>query len=770
MARKTRRRKSTRKARRRAAPARRFPWLRLAAALAVLVTVGLLLQLAWLDSRIRTEFEGRRWALPARIYAQPEELYAGRAMTADWLEDALRRLGYRETTAVAGPGQYRRRGARFTVHLRAFRYWDGARGARRLDLRLAGGRVAGLAGGDGEPVAVARLEPREIGRIYPAHHEDRILVRLGEVPEVLVAGIQAVEDRRFDHHHGIDPMGIARALWANLRAGRTVQGGSTLTQQLVKNYFLSRERTLVRKANEMLMALLLERRYSKEEILEAYLNEVFLGQHGRRAIHGFGLASRFYFGRPLGELELPHHALLIGMVRGPSYYDPRRHPERARQKRDQVLDLLAAQGVVDAAAARRARAQPLGLADSGDLSDSPHPAFVDLVRRQLRRDYREEDLRSEGLRIFTTLRDHVQRRTEEAVSGGLGRLEKAYGLDDGVLEGAAVVTHPGSGEVLALVGGRNPRTAAFNRALDARRPVGSLIKPAVYLAALERNGGYHVLSPLEDTAVAVTDRRGEVWRPRNYDRAEHGTVPLGEALIHSYNLATVRLGMDLGLPKVVDVLERLGLGREVRPYPSLLLGAVEMAPADVAHLYQTLASGGFRMPLRAIREVTDAEGRRLSRYRLSVEQGFEPGPVYLVNSLLRQVVERGTARSARARLGEGRRLAGKTGTTDDLRDSWFAGFGDDLQAVVWVGRDDNRPARLTGAQGALWIWSGLMARLDARSFAPPTPEEVAWRPVDSKEHVMLAEGCEGDERLPFLAGLTPEPVDCGLFSGRGWWR
>ncbi|MDZ7754152.1 MAG: penicillin-binding protein 1B [Gammaproteobacteria bacterium] len=767
MAKSRTKRRSPRKGRRPAA--RRFPWIKLTSAVTVLVGVGLMLQLAWLDSRIRSEFEGRRWALPARIYAQPVELYAGRAMAPAHMERLLRDLGYQDVSRARRPGQFERSGSRFTIYTREFDFWDGRQAPGRLTLELDGDRIARLTGDGGRPVAVARLEPREIGRIYPAHHEDRVLVRLEEVPEILVAGIQAVEDRKFARHHGIDPFGIARALWANLRAGRTVQGGSTLTQQLVKNYFLSRERTLTRKVNEMFMALLLELRYDKDEILEAYFNEVFLGQQGRRAIHGFGLAARFYFGRPLEELELAHHALLIGMVRGPSYYDPRRHPERARDKRDQILGILAREGVVEATAAARAAARPLGLADGSRLQDSPHPAFIDLVRRQLRRDYRDEDLKSAGLRIFTTLDTTVQARAEEALSRGLPRLEQAYGLADEVLQGAVVVTHPGSGEVLAMVGGRDPEMAAFNRALDARRPIGSLVKPGVYLAALERNGGYHVLSPLDDTRVEITAPRGEVWQPRNYDQKEHGTVALAEALIHSYNLATVNLGMALGLPKVARALERLGLEQEIPLYPSLLLGAVDMAPVDVAHLYHTLASGGFRMPLRAIREITDAEGRALNRYRLSVEKAFEPGPVYIVNSLLAAVVERGTAHSAAARLGPGRRLVGKTGTTNDLRDGWFAGFGDDLQAVVWVGRDDNKPARLTGAQGALWIWSGLMARLDAASWPGATPEDVAWHAVDMDRRVRLPAACGGDERLPFLAALRPPAAPCPGGEEDSWW-
>lgn len=741
--------------------------------LKVIAALGLLAGLvggvyvAWLDLQVRAAFEGKRWALPARIYARPLELYPGLVLDPADLVAELERLGYRRAATSAASGTYARAGERVTLHTRPFRFWDGAEPARRLDLRFDGERLTRLGEVAGGEVALARLEPEEIGRIHPAHFEDRVLVRLAEVPETLVAALMAVEDRKFRTHSGVDPRAILRALWSNLRAGRTVQGGSTLTQQLIKNLYLSSEQTLTRKLNEALMALLLEWHYGKDEILEAYLNEVHLGQHGRRAVHGFGLAARFYFHRPLQELDTHHLALLVGLVRGASYYDPRRHPERARERRDRVLGILAEQGVITAADRDRARARPLEVVPDRGFATSPYPAYMDLVRRQLQRDYREADLRSEGLRVFTTLDPRVQGAAEEALSRRLARLEGGPAGADG-LQGAVVVVSPTSGEVLAAVGGREPRAGGFNRALDARRPIGSLVKPAVYLAALERDGGYTPIALVRDEPLELHGADGQTWRPGNYDGEAHGRVTLGEALVHSYNLATVHLGLELGLPKVVHALGRLGLERQPELYPSLLLGAVEMSPLEVAGMYQTLASGGFRMPLRAIREVTGPDGEPLTRYRLRVEAAFEPGPVYLVNTLLTEVVARGTARSAGRRLGERGPFAGKTGTTDDLRDSWFAGFGGDRLAVVWVGRDDNRPAGLSGASGALPVWTDLMETTAAQPLDLVAPETVHWVPADPASGEQVDPACDKGTPTPFLKDLTPPLRPCprrgGLFG------
>ena len=415
-----------------------------------------------------------------------------------------------------------------------------------------------------------------------------------------------VEDRRFYRHIGIDPLAIARAAWANLRAGRTVQGGSTLTQQLARNFFLTPERTFTRKLNEALIALLLEWRYAKPELLEGYLNEVYLGQQGAHAIHGFGRAARHWFGRGLADLDLDEMALLAGLVRGPSYYDPRRHPERAMQRRNRIIDRLEARGVAGPDAATRARGEPLGVTRHPPPSSARFPAFVDLVRRQLRRDYPSNVLRSEGLRIFTTLDPTVQRASESALERSLPLLARRSRIAGDELQAAIAVTEAGSGEVLSIVGDRDPRRAGFNRALDAVRPVGSVVKPAVYLAALTEPQ-FHLASFVRDDPVQVDGPRGP-WRPRNHDGRAHGAVLLRDALVHSYNLATVRLGLDVGLERVRDTIRALGASRPFATFPAMLLGTVELAPIEVSAMYHSLATGGLRQPLRAIRSVTDRQG------------------------------------------------------------------------------------------------------------------------------------------------------------------
>ena len=721
----------------------------------------------WLDLTVRARFEGATWALPARLYARPLELYPGLRLTESQLKAELRAAGYHAVRRVSRPGSYSSKRGVFEVGTRAFTFWDGEEPARRLRVALGNGKVSRLSEA-GRSVPIARLDPGLIGRIYPGSLEDRIRVKLSDVPPRLLQGLLAVEDRRFFEHYGISLRGIARAMWANLRAGRTVQGGSTLTQQLAKNLYLSSERSLWRKANEALIALILEIRYPKESILEAYINEIYLGQEGRRAIHGFGLASRFYFGRRLDELNLGESALLIGMVRGASLYNPRRSPKRAVARRALVLDVMAEQGIVDPAEAERAKATPLGILPRAPKGRSAHPAFVDLVRAQLARDYHDADLRSEGLQIFTTLEPLAQRRAEEALTDSLPRLERARRLPTGTLQGAVVLVRPASGEVVGLVGDRNPRAQGFNRAMNAVRPIGSLVKPAVYLAALESQRAYHLLSPLMDTPLTVNQRGQPPWSPQNYDRKYSGEISLMSALANSNNVATVRLGLDVGLGTVVRTLKRLGAERPVEEVPATLLGSVSLTPLEVAQVYQTLANDGFRTPLRTIREVTDAEGRPLSRYPLAVQKAADSGAVFLVQHALEQVVREGTARSALRFLKPKQHFAGKTGTTDGLRDSWFAGFNHELLGVAWVGRDDNKEARLTGASGALRIWGQVVPPLTGPvTEAVPEPEGIVWRWAVPGNASVAAASCPNAVRVPFARGSLPPSAGCDVITASG---
>ena len=448
---------------------------------------------------------------------------------------------------------------------------------------------------------------------------------------------------------------------------------------------------------------------------------------------------------------MPESALLIGLVKGPSAYNPRRQPKRALQRRNLVLDLMAEQGVISPSIAKRAKAAPLGILKKKPKGASPHPAFIDLIRRQLAHDYRDEDLRTNGLQIFTTLEPTVQNRAEETLSRALSQLEKERRLSK--LEGAIVVVNPRNGEIRALVGGREQGEAGFNRGLGALRPIGSLVKPATFLAALEE-GQHTLISPLQDHPVTIDNGQGEPWTPVNYDGKYSKRVTLIRALAESKNLAAVHLGMSIGLKKVRTMLKRLGIKRPIPLYPSLLLGSMALTPFEVAQMYQTLANQGFRIPLRAIREVTDRSGAPLQRYPLDLVQAVQPEPVFVLVHAMQAVMTKGTGRGARASLGSDIIIAGKTGTTDKLRDSWFAGFGENHLAVVWLGRDDNKPAGLSGASGAMRVWADLMSVLNLESLQHPSPSGVEWYWTDSKTSSLFTGHCPNKTSMPFITGTV----------------
>jgi penicillin-binding protein 1B len=736
--------------------------------------IGLVLLAGWmvyLDAVVTSRFEGRRFEVPSRVYARPLELYDGASIGVGALERELALSGFSEGDGQR-PGTYRRSGNRFVISTRSFRFPDGEEPRRRIALSIYSDRVQNFSVLSGKSSPVVRLEPAQIGGIYPLHKEDRILVQLDDVPALLPAALMAVEDQNFYDHIGIAPLSIGRAMLANIRAGRIVQGGSTLTQQLVKNFFLTRDQTLLRKANEALMSILLELHYSKGDILETYLNEVYLGQAGTRSINGFGLASQFYFGESLKNLDIHQIALLVGMVKGPSYYNPRRHPERATKRRNLVISEMEDAGLIDPVRAARARGLPLGVSARPSYSENRYPAYIDLVRRHLARDYKEEDLRSEGLRIFTTLNPAIQYAAEFAVTDTLPRL--GQGDTRKALEAALVVTSKDSGEVLALVGGRDPQFAGFNRALDASRPIGSLIKPFIYLTALAQPERYTLITPVLDKSFVLEFDDGRRWEPKNYDRKERGEVLLHTALAHSYNLPAVRVGLDIGVDNVRQTLQAFGVTSPISRYPSMLLGAIAMNPVTVAQMYQGLATSGFNTPLRTIREVTDASGQALTRYSLEVDQVADPAAVHLVQYAMQETMQEGTGKSAYYTVPDELSLAGKTGTTDDGRDAWFAGFSGDLLAVAWVGRDDNGPTSLTGASGALPVWSRFMAQVPQHSFSPVVPDGVTYHWVNGEKQALTDEYCDNARFVPFISGSEPkQEVSCsGTLQRRikGWFE
>lgn len=730
---------------------------------ALLLLLGLSGYVYYLDATIREAFEGRKFALPARVYGRALEMYPGMKLAREQFVAELKAVGYHENPQPNDPATYKLTltGIEFTT--REFVFGDGAQPAQPVRMDFAEGKVALLQqrGNPDADLPLLRMEPPLIGGIYPGHNEDRDLVRLDQVPKTLIDALLATEDRKFYTHWGIDPRGIARALYKTV-SGQRIEGGSTLTQQLVKNFFLTSERTLTRKGTEVLMALLLEMHYGKEEILETYLNEIFLGQDASRAIHGFGLASHFYFDRPLDKLELHEIATLVGMVKGPTVYDPRKKAELVLKRRNVVLEGMLGQEVITQAQFTAAKQKPLGVVQRAPAGTSPYPAFLQYVHRQLQRDYREEDLRSEGLRIFTTLDPFVQQQAEIALSTRLAALEKARKFSANTLEGAVVVSSTQTGEIQAMVGGREARYAGYNRALDAQRSIGSLAKPIVYLTALEDPQRYTLITPLDDSLLVWKQRGTSDWKPQNYDKKFHDKVQLRTALAHSYNVATARLGIDLGVDHILDKLPLYGIERRPQPFASSLLGAYGLSPIEVTQMYQTFADGGFRTPLRGIRAVVTADGRPLQRYPLNVEPVAAAAPVYLLTTALQGVVSEGTAQGMSNWLPPELKVAGKTGTTDELRDSWFAGFTGDRVAVVWVGRDDNKPSGLTGASGAMTIWGEMMKNIQPEPLEPAMPEEIELVNVDAASGLRYDEGCKSGVMQPFIRGSAPAELSpCG---------
>src|ERR1700733_5511721 len=592
----------------------RIFWLS-ALGIVVVAAAAVTFYVLYLDGIVTKQFEGRRWTLPAQVYAAPLELYVGLTLNGSDLEHELQRLQYRRVDKLEHPGTYRLQGTRLDIALRPARFADETRPASILSVVASDKGIETLRDSDGKDVPIARLEPLLIGSIFPIHGEDRIVVTPQEVPGLSPQALTTVEDRKFYTHHGIDPVGIARAMWVNMRAGQMEQGGSTLTQQLVKSYFLDSRRTLGRKAREAIMAMSLDAHFSKADLMNAYINEIFLGQDGDRAIHGFGLASRFYFGKPLSELDLSEVALLVAIVRGTTYYDPRRHPDRVRARRDMVLKLMADRGIVKPDEALAAEQKPLGV--TARASGAYYPAYLDFVRRTLRRDYHEQDLTEAGLRIYTSLDPRAQDEAERALERDLDRLDRTHKNPKAPLEGAVVVTSPQSGDVIAIVGGRNVGYDGFDRALDAHRSMGSLVKPFIYLTALE-SGKYNAATVVQDAPIDVKLVNGTHWTPENFTREVYGAVPVVRALAESLNLATVGIGLNLGLPKVAETLTRFGLPQPPAQVPAMLLGAVNVTPLEAAQLFNGLANGGFRNPLRAVRAVISSDGKPLRAFPLQV--------------------------------------------------------------------------------------------------------------------------------------------------------
>ncbi|MCP5056822.1 MAG: PBP1A family penicillin-binding protein [bacterium] len=716
-----------------------------------------------LDRTVVARFEGRLFRVPSRVLSAPTILYPGLDWKRVGLRGTLERLGYREIGRDAdipvGRFHWSRRGVR--LHRRAFDHPSRPEPARMVKIRFAGNSIEELRDArTGRELGALFLEPELVGAYYGPDHEQRDLVHVGDVPQHLLDAVLAVEDQRFHQHPGIDIRRIAGALVANLRAGGITQGGSTLTQQLVKNFFLTPARSYERKAQEAVMALLLEARYDKQAILEAYLNEIYLGQRGSTAIHGVGEASRLYFGQSVRHLELHESALIAAIIQSPNGLSPHRQVEGATRRRDLVLRLMLDQGRIEGAAYQLAAARPLKVAT---VTPEPREArfFLDALRRQLPEFYGATTLTTEGLEIYSSLDLRLQRAATQAVREGLAALEEKHpSLTKGPdkLQACLVALRPQTGEVVAMVGGRSYADSQFDRCTQARRPAGSVFKPFVYVAALEPVGGtprITLASHLSDAPLSVPTTTGP-WEPRNFDRKFHGTVPVRTALERSFNVAAARLGQDVGVARIAEVAHRLGVESPLPAVPSLAIGAADVSPLEMARAYATLANRGVRPEIRTFEDVVDPRGGTVERQEIRFERVLDAGTAFLATSLMQGVVDRGTAVALR-RAGIQGPVAGKTGTSDEERDGWFIGFTPELVVAVWVGFDQPRSMGLSSSKVAVPLWALFVREATGGKirgrFVPPG--DVLSVDVDPETGALALNGCPQREAEYFLRGTEP---------------
>lgn len=724
-----------------------------------LVILGLIVfgaYLFYLDAIIKHQFSGNKWQIPAQIYARPLTLELKEEITSKEIIEELELLGYRRVSHADSTGEYQYANNVFTVFRRAFHFPDGFQGETVLNLKLKSGRVDSITNlSSNTSIERFRLEPWLVTRLVSSGREDRMLVSMGQVPQALIDALVLVEDKDFYQHHGIAPLSILRALMANITAGRAVQGGSTLTQQLIKNLFLTNEKSLSRKAKEALMAVLIDARYSKNEILQAYLNEVFLGQNGATGVHGFGLASYFYFDRPLKELNLAEMATLVGIIKGPSYYNPRRFPERTLERRNLVLRTLFENGKIDKNTFERILDEPLHIATGATLAKGKHPAFMDKVQRELRQILANPDIRQSGVKVFSSLDSNAQRKAEASVTSGLLGLESARSLAD--LQAAMVITDIDSGEIRAIVGDRHTQYKGFNRALDAKRSIGSLVKPAIYLTALEQSNKYTLATPLMDEPLVLEGEKGIPWEPQNSDKKFRGQVSLITALTQSLNVPTVSLGMQLGLDTIADTLQRLGVDERIPRYPALTLGALDLSPLQVNQMYQAIANNGQLIKLHAVNAILSADNQLMWSFDAPAEQVFSENVTYLLNYALHKVTLEGTAKKVRTQF-PAVNMAGKTGTTDDYRDSWFSGFDKNMLITSWIGKDDNQTTGLTGASGALNLFISYQQKQEPKSLVRRFPKGLAIAHFDPTTGHATQAGCEQSVSVPAIVYSLPKKL------------
>jgi penicillin-binding protein 1B len=734
----------------------------------------------YLEGVVTAKFESRKWPAPSKIYSDTYLLYAGMNLRREDLAEKLRRLGYRETrSALKAKGEYLSSKSDVEIYLHDFAY--PAENFKGFPIRLSfqGAALARMENLEsGQDIFSLEIEPELIAGLYDQIWEERRLVTLAEVPPLVVRAILVIEDERFYRHRGIDPIAILRASWANLRSGGVVQGGSTLTQQLMKNFFLTDERSMRRKIKEAVMALIVERKYSKEEILENYLNQIYLGQKGSQGIFGVSEAAQFYFTKDLSQLTVGETALLAGLIRAPNRYSPYRSVDAAKQRRNVALGRMLEEKLISRRQYDAAIKEVIPRRELIKVTNDA-PYYVDYLKRELAEGYPHEVLAAEGFRIFTSLDLQLQKMAEKSLADGLKHLEDTYSYlrkrgEEDNLEGAIIAIRPQTGEIKAMVGGREYQKSQFNRIFQSRRQPGSVFKPFVYLAALMyggENGKHFTPVSLLDDSQFTWSYEGQEWQPANYKDEYFGTVTLRSALERSLNSATARVAREVGIKRVRDMAYRLGIQSPLPAFPSLALGSAEVTPLEVAVAFSTLANGGVRTQPLAVKQVMDQEARTLEKRDIQVEKVITPQLAFMMNYLMKGVLDRGTARSAR-QLGFTRPAAGKTGTTNDTKDAWFVGYTPDLLTVVWVGFDNGTKLGLSGAQAALPIWTDFMkkatAGMPATDFAVPPGIKIV--DIDPLSGYRATTNCPTVIQEAFLEGEEPtgycplHPASFGFLS------
>lgn len=696
----------------------------------------------YLDGRIRSKMDGQVWQLPAQVYSRIEQIDIDDNLTFEQVRQMLSDNGYREVSSIATPGDFKQNGATLVLLRRAFAFPENPEAQRVIRLRFVDEKLARIEDlVQRKEIEQFRLDPKLIAMLQSENDEERQALRLQDYPRLLIETLLLTEDRRFFQHDGISFMGILRALISNYQAGRTVQGGSTLTQQLVKNLFLSNEKSLMRKGNEALMSLILDYRYDKKRILETYLNEIYLGQNGNHAVHGFALASQFYFGRPVQELNLNQIALLVGMVKGPSLYNPWKNPQGALERRNVVLGVLLEHKLINQELHNLLKNQPLGVKERGSIY-RPQPAFMHALHLELKNRL-GEGTRLSGAKIFTTLDRKQQRAAEMAVINGVATLEgSSKKIQD--LQSAIVVAEYTTGRVRAIVGGVQTQYAGFNRAIQTKRQIGSLVKPSIYAIALAQPNQFHLNTPIDNRPITIQVKGSPPWSPRNYDRKFSGSVMLMDALVRSLNVPTVNIGMKVGLKEVIAKQKAMGWDNvEIPAYPATLLGAYAISPYDVTRSYQVIANQGLKVPLTTLDSVIGANGEVIYQTDSTQEQVLPAEAAIQTLYAMQQVVTRGTARSLQNEFAH-LTLAGKTGTTNNARDTWFVGIDGKNVATVWLGKDNNSDTYLTGSSGALQIYKEYLTRAEPTAYKLPKSSQIQWVGINQ----FGSWDCESSRQIP----------------------